>query len=184
MTHLGEESWKWVLTSENRSKPKFLRALPHAGDECSCFGVTSYGVRTLWLEPQSTGRRITRPSSTSVIPQRKNGLAMKRSRIKPKSAKTKERDEVRGELTRQWLEEAANRSRLGVPECEIKWDRRCTGVATHAHEPKLRSRGGDILDRSECLLTCWHCHSSVHLAVGEELERAYAEGFLKHSWSP
>ncbi len=108
----------------------------------------------------------------------------RRKPLKRKSSKTQIRDDARRDLSEQWLAEAAATSRTGVAECEIKWDRKCQGVATHAHEPKFRSRGGDILKRTECLLTCWHCHRSVHLAYGADLDRAYAEGFLKHSWEP
>jgi hypothetical protein len=91
--------------------------------------------------------------------------------------------EVRSELVQQWLAESAANSDLGIPECGIAWVAGCTGEATHAHEPRLRSRGGDILDRAECLLTCWPCHSAVHLATGEQLILAYSLGYLKHSWN-
>ncbi len=89
---------------------------------------------------------------------------------------------MRRSLVEQWMDEAREKSRLGIPECEIQFDRACAGRAIEAHEPKLRSRGGDIYDRNGCLLTCRHCHDAVHLAVGADLERAYKLGFLVHSW--
>lgn len=109
---------------------------------------------------------------------------MKRSRtpLPAKSKKTAVRDEARRELSLQWLAEAREASELGIPECEIQWDLGCQGEATHAHEPRSRKRGGDILDRQQCLLTCLYCHSAVHLATGEDLERAYRKGYLIHSW--
>lgn len=159
--------------------------------------ATRFVLTTAWHEYLSTGPGTIHRCSTRTTRQR-SGLALERKKplkrtsfksktrkpLNARSEKTKLRDDVRSELSAAWLEEAAATSITGVAECEIRWDRKCQGVATHAHEPKLRSRGGDILDRSECLLTCWHCHHSVHIAVGADLERAYADGFLKHSYEP
>lgn len=85
------------------------------------------------------------------------------------------RDEARRELLTQWFAESASApgNYLGIPLCEIRWDRGCTGRATQGHEPLMRSRGGDILDREQVLLTCWYCHRKVHDNVAEATERGF-----------
>jgi hypothetical protein len=113
----------------------------------------------------------------------KRSKPLRRSRVKRVSSKAAARNEVRAELTQQWLAESADENPLGYwPVCEIQWGREiCQGVATHAHEPRMRSRAGAdiILDRKECLLTCWPCHRTVHAQVAEATRR----GFLVPSWN-
>ena len=78
----------------------------------------------------------------------------------------------------RWMDEAARNNSLGYAICEIQWDRGCTGRAVDGHEPLTRARLGSILDRSNVLLTCRYCHSSVHANPAEALDR----GYLKSSW--
>lgn len=110
-----------------------------------------------------------------AMPRRTKPL--KRTRIKPVSSKAAARNEVRKELSERWLRESADANVLGWwAVCEIQWGREvCLMVATHAHEPRMRSRAGTdiILDRAECLLTCWPCHRAVHAQVAEATRRGF-----------
>lgn len=89
--------------------------------------------------------------------------------------------EVRRELLARWMQESADSpfNFLGVPLCEVGWDRGCTGAATDGHERVLRSRGGSPVDRRNVLLTCRYCHDQIHANPEEATNR----GFMKSSWT-
>jgi hypothetical protein len=48
------------------------------------------------------------------------------------------------------------------PFCLIRWDDGCENLAVDVHEPGMRSRGADICDPEQCVVTCRHCHDQVH----------------------
>jgi len=84
-------------------------------------------------------------------------------------------NEVRAELLAQWMRESSEApfNLLGIPLCEIRWDRWCSGYATDGHERVLRSRGGSPIDRKNVLLTCRRCHDQVHANPKEATERGF-----------
>jgi hypothetical protein len=74
--------------------------------------------------------------------------------------------EVRVPLVRDLLQEH--------PVCQ-----RCRAArSTDVHEPKLRSRGGDPLDKAQCVALCRDCHDWCH----QNPVAATTEGWMKHSW--
>ena len=64
------------------------------------------------------------------------------------------------------------------PVCQIQWDENCTQRATTVHELLKRSRGGSIVQRSNCVTACVYCNG----AVEDNPEEAHARGFALHSW--
>jgi hypothetical protein len=74
----------------------------------------------------------------------------RRTRLKPRSAKQEAVYRVRRELVAALLAE--------FPVCErCRRDR-----STEVHEPRMRSRGVDVLDPAECVCLCSPCHREVH----------------------
>lgn len=99
------------------------------------------------------------------------------------SDKARQVGDIRRDLLQRWVNDAMTASpHLPFAPCEIQFDRECTGRVEEGHEPLLRSRGGSIVNRSNVLLTCHHCHMAVHRAVGDDLKRAYANGYLVHTY--
>lgn len=62
--------------------------------------------------------------------------------------------------------------------CQVRWDATCTGRMQTAHEPLMRSRGGDPSDREAMVPTCNRCHEQIHANPKEATER----GWMKHAW--
>lgn len=93
----------------------------------------------------------------------------------PQQARSARRNEVRAELVAQWLRDSVDdpENFLGMPLCEIRWDRGCQGRAIEGHEPLMRSRGGDVHDRANVFLTCRYCHHRVHDNVKLATERGF-----------
>lgn len=75
-------------------------------------------------------------------------------RLKPRSAKQARVYKDRAELVAAMLAEQ--------PWCLIQWDEDCTRRSQDVHEPGMRSRGADICDPDQCVVTCRHCHDQVH----------------------
>jgi len=50
--------------------------------------------------------------------------------------------------------------------------------ATEVHEVLSRARGGDILDKENCVPLCHTCHTFITLNPAQGL----AEGWLRSSW--
>jgi 5-methylcytosine-specific restriction endonuclease McrA len=50
--------------------------------------------------------------------------------------------------------------------------------ATEVHEVLSRARGGDILNRDNCVALCHYCHRFIT----EHPRLAADEGWLRHSW--
>ncbi len=98
-------------------------------------------------------------------PQRSGQLA-RTSRLRPRSKKTAQVYEIRRPLVGALLE--------AQPWCQIQWDDRCQRRSTDVHEPRMRSRGADITDESQCITGCRYCHDQVHLHPAE----ATARGFM------
>lgn len=52
------------------------------------------------------------------------------------------------------------------PRCQIAWDDLCERWATTVHEPWTRGRAGDtaaaVLDPTNAVTACDHCHRKVH----------------------
>lgn len=93
---------------------------------------------------------------------------LRRSELRPRSAKTAKRYVTRRQIVREMF--------LYPEVCEVPW---CTEIATDPHEALTRARGGDILDRSIIRKVC-HPHN-VEFASDEQ-PWMYELGFLIHSW--
>ena len=80
----------------------------------------------------------------------------RRTRLRPRSAKMRDRYERAGgrrDLVARLLAER--------PWCEAKLTGICTGRATDVHERVNRSGGGDILDEAILLTVCRACHAWI-----------------------
>jgi 5-methylcytosine-specific restriction endonuclease McrA len=67
------------------------------------------------------------------------------------------------------------------PECGIRWDADCRGLADDLHETLSRARsGGDITNPDICVPACRPCHSKVDDNPAEAERR----GFLLPSGRP
>ena len=103
---------------------------------------------------------------------------MKRTRIKPVSAKRRSQAKARQELIRAVME----RDQYA---CQARIEG-CSSHAVDVHELKSRARGGSILEMSNCIALCRPCHSfitqeprwsstwgfSLHATAGEAEYRA------------
>jgi 5-methylcytosine-specific restriction endonuclease McrA len=68
-----------------------------------------------------------------------------------------------------------------APECGIRWDANCRGLADDLHETLSRARsGGDITNPDICVPACRPCHSRVDDNPAEAEHR----GFLLPSGRP
>jgi hypothetical protein len=94
---------------------------------------------------------------------------MKRSPIRPISKKRAVINRKRAKLIEATVE--------GKP-CLVQWDGGCQFWAVTAHEPLLRSRGGDPTDPAQTVATCSHCHGQIHDNPIEATKR----GWMKHAW--
>jgi len=95
---------------------------------------------------------------------------VKRSRLKPISAKRKSQTKARRELIAAVMERDRN-------SCQARIEG-CSHHATDVHELKTRARGGSILEMSNCIALCRSCHSWIT----EHPAWASAHGFMLHSW--
>jgi hypothetical protein len=66
------------------------------------------------------------------------------------------------------------------PECQAKWDAKCTRQSVDVHEILPRSQGGKIVDAdlSNFLAVCRYCHDMIETHPHQAHER----GFRKWSW--
>lgn len=100
-----------------------------------------------------------------------NGLKrktpMRRSRIKPVSAKKR----AQGKDRRRCIEAVRERSK-GF--CEAGCSPACSKYGEHVHERLRRAQGGSITDADNCLHVCSACHRYIH----ERPAEAYALGLL------
>lgn len=103
-----------------------------------------------------------------ATPLARGGTLERRTRLKPRSAKTAAKYVTRRAIVAELFAEPV--------VCEVPW---CTERATDPHEPLTRARGGDILDRSNIRLLCREHHREIH---DTEPSWAYDLGFLCHSW--
>jgi hypothetical protein len=110
-------------------------------------------------------RNVPLRSRTGLKP---GGPLARKTRLKPRSAKTAARYVTRRAIVAELFAEPSI--------CEVPW---CTLIATDPHEPLTRARGGDILDREQIRKVC-HPHN-VMFASAEE-PWMYELGFLRHSW--
>lgn len=95
---------------------------------------------------------------------------MKRSRIKPVSAKRRSQAGAR----RKTIELVMERDKYA---CQAKLSG-CSMHATDVHELKTRARGGSIIELSNCVALCRGCHSWIT----EHPKWATEHGFMLHSW--
>jgi hypothetical protein len=93
-------------------------------------------------------------------------------RISPRSAKRIALDVERRAFVARILSER--------PRCEMLNDHavRCHRASEHVHEKLTRARGGDILDPTNVLAVCFHCHRAIH----DNPAWATAKGLLISSW--
>ncbi len=117
--------------------------------------------------------------------QRKSGLKssgteMKRTPIKARSTKTEAVYRKRRELVQRMLDNSAgdNWCQVILLIQQIDPDHRCGLYLMDVHEPKLRSRGGDILDEEANVATCRPCHDWIH----QHPEDAERLGLMKASY--
>jgi hypothetical protein len=87
------------------------------------------------------------------------------ARLKPRSAKMARKYVTRRVIVEELL--------TAFPWCWIRWDAECQGRSAQVHEPGMRSRGADICDRDECVVTCWYCHGRVHANPAQATERGW-----------
>ena len=94
---------------------------------------------------------------------------MKRSRLKPVSAKRKSQTRARRQLIDAVMERDKHSCQARLPECSFH--------ATDVHELKTRARGGSIFEMSNCIALCRSCHSWIteHPAWASE------HGFMLHA---
>jgi hypothetical protein len=99
------------------------------------------------------------PRYTALAP---GGPIKRRQGLRARSEKTKAIYRERRPLVARLLAER--------PVCE-----RCSAAHSEdVHEPRMRSRGADILDPKQCVCLCRPCHDWVHLNPAA----ATAEGWL------
>jgi hypothetical protein len=79
------------------------------------------------------------------------------------------RSAARARARRRLLEELYPRPVL----CAIRWDERCTGLATDPHEPLTRARGGSITDPANIVPACRACHDAAHAHPAEAERRGW-----------
>jgi hypothetical protein len=96
-----------------------------------------------------------------------------RKRLKPVSDKRQAENRERRKMADEVFGPA--------PECGIRWDAGCRGLADDLHETLSRARsGGDITNPDICLPACRPCHSKVDDFPAEAERR----GFLLPSGRP
>ena len=93
---------------------------------------------------------------------------MKRTALRQRSKKAQRIAPQRRKRVEEMLEDAVCAARLAG----------CTGRATEVHEPRMRSRGADILDPEQCIPICHWCHRWTH----DNPAKAHELGLLLHSW--
>lgn len=96
----------------------------------------------------------------------RSGAPLRRTRLKPRSAKTISIYVDRRALVASLLEER--------PWCEVRWDDGCQGRAVDVDEILSRGRGGSILDPANLQTTCRHCHNRKHAEPNEAVDRGVA----------
>lgn len=94
---------------------------------------------------------------------------MKRSRIKPVSAKRRSITKARRETRERVLERDKFACQAQIPGCSFH--------ATDVHELKSRARGGSILEDANCISLCRTCHAWIT----EHPKWATERGFLLHA---
>lgn len=94
---------------------------------------------------------------------------VRRTRLRPVSAQRRTQNRER----RRMVEAKYG---TGPVVCEVPW---CTNLATDAHEPLSRARGGSITDPENVRAVCRPCHRVI---TDTEPGWAYDLGFLRHSW--
>jgi 5-methylcytosine-specific restriction endonuclease McrA len=132
-------------------------------------------MRRTALKTRTPLRRKTPLRSTSVLtartPLRKS--QGRHARIKPVSDKRRAENRQR----RRMADAVFGPS----PECGIRWDADCRGLADDLHETLSRARsGGDITNPDICVPACRPCHSKVDDNPAEAERR----GFLLPSGRP
>lgn len=108
----------------------------------------------------------------------KRGKPLKRTPLKPRSEKTKEKYTQRVPLVKKLLQER--------PYCEAcpifaVYDQKVTYVrnpSVDVHEIVRRSQGGSILDESNLMCVCRSCHRRI----GDFPQIAFDLGLAKHEW--
>jgi 5-methylcytosine-specific restriction endonuclease McrA len=106
-------------------------------------------------------------------PLRRTKPSLRRSkRLKPRSDKT-------ARLYREQRVPFVTKMLAERPVCQIKVEGVCTGASVDLHEPKMRSRGGSIVDPENAVATCRPCHSWLHAHPAE----ATKLGWLKSRYS-
>jgi 5-methylcytosine-specific restriction endonuclease McrA len=131
-------------------------------------------MRRTALQARTPMRRKTPLRSTSVLtartPLRKS--QGRHARIKPVSDKRRAENRQRRKMADEVFGPA--------PECGIRWDADCRGLADDLHELLSRARLGSITDPENCVPACRPCHSNL---TGNPAE-AERRGFLLPSGRP
>jgi hypothetical protein len=104
----------------------------------------------------------------SPMPRRlsplRGGAPLRRTPLKPRSARV---DRSYRTIRRQLVADLLAK----FPVCV-----RChRSASTDAHEPLLRSRGGDPYDPAECIAVCRPCHSWIH----DNPKQATVDGWMR-----
>ena len=116
----------------------------------------------LCRHPDGVAQRVRRdPAKAQAWRQRSKAMA-------PRSARKIAQDRKRAPIV----------ARLRQGPCEARIEGVCTGRAETAHEPLLRSRGGDPADEAQMIGICHACHRYAHDHPAEATER----GLMRHAW--
>jgi 5-methylcytosine-specific restriction endonuclease McrA len=134
-------------------------------------------MRRAPLQARTSLRRKT-PLRTRAAGMFGPGSSLKRpqgkhARLKPVSDKRRAENRERRKMADAVFGPA--------PECGIRWDAGCRGLADDLHETLSRARsGGDITNPDICVPACRPCHSKVDDNPAEAERR----GFLLPSGRP
>lgn len=101
----------------------------------------------------------------------KKGLKATKS-LQPRSEKMKKIYEKRSKFVERFLREH--------PNCNAKWDSKCTGRSVDVHEILPRGVGGKIIDSDESnfMAVCRYCHTMIT----DNPKEAHERGLRKWSW--
>lgn len=120
-----------------------------------------------------------RPVLSVVVPGGAPVVPLRRTPVKPVSAKRQRENRQRRAMADQrWPDrrEGTVMCGCGRPECNRRAD--------DLHEIKSRARGGSITDETNCVPLARECHDEITFKPESELGWAYDLGLLRHSWTP
>ena len=112
--------------------------------------------RTPFARKPAEARHAARskPLARGTATLKRSGQLARTAGLKARSPKMAKAYRTRADLVAAML--------AAEPWCLIQWDEDCQGRSVDVHEPGMRSRGADITDPDQCVVTCRYCHDQVH----------------------